>query len=316
MIVITYLGDGIRSTLRPVILLSRYTLCGACAHGVPVAQTSIRFLLVVSNPISTSLFPLERCPTHCESALFLTRARTDAGLVGSAHAADPTTEPVLLALSGIKGRRDVQGYRAGGVHGVLVGEALMRAPDPTALISSLRGTHSRDVLVKICGFTTADNAAVAAAAGADMLGLVFAPGSKRLVSPTTAKAIGDRIKAMFPRERSDVAKLLHRTPDNASGATGAAEWYHQGATRLRAAAAVRPLLFGVFANQPVDEVNAIAEAAGLDVIQLSGTEGMAGTDAYCRPVVKAVHIADGDAVEDIVAKITAGRPLAVWWLRW
>eukprot|EP00041_Stephanoeca_diplocostata_P038821 m.1558751 g.1558751 ORF g.1558751 m.1558751 type:complete len:270 (+) comp25273_c0_seq77:5944-6753(+) len=184
----------------------------------------------------------------------------------------------------------------------------MRAPDPTALISSLRGTHPTDTLIKVCGFTTAANAAMAAAAGADMLGLVFAPGSKRLVNPTVARAIGDRIKSMFPREGTDVARLLQ---PGEPASVDAATWYSRGAACLRAAAAVRPLLFGVFANQPVDEVNAIATAANLDVIQLSGTEGMDGLDAYCRPVVKAVHIADGDAVSDIVAKIHAGRPLAV-----
>ena len=46
------------------------------------------------------------------------------GLVGGGGRGGICLSPVLLALSGIKTRVDVQGFRASGVHGVLVGEVL------------------------------------------------------------------------------------------------------------------------------------------------------------------------------------------------
>ena len=46
---------------------------------------------------------------------------------------------LLAALSGIARRADVARFEAAGASAVLVGEALMRAPDPAALIAELRG---------------------------------------------------------------------------------------------------------------------------------------------------------------------------------
>ena len=43
--------------------------------------------------------------------------------------------------------------------------------------------------VKICGITSAEDAAAAAAAGADALGFVFVPGTPRLISPDAAARI-------------------------------------------------------------------------------------------------------------------------------
>lgn len=58
-------------------------------------------------------------------------------------------------------------------------------------------------------------------------------------------------------------------------------------------------------------MNRIAEEVGLDVIQLSGKEGFSGLEEYCRPVVKAVHIGDGDLAQDVAATTRLGRPIAV-----
>lgn len=47
------------------------------------------------------------------------------------------------------------------------------------------------MLIKICGLTRPGDAEAAIEAGADMLGFVFAPGTKRFVDPTTAPWIRD-----------------------------------------------------------------------------------------------------------------------------
>ncbi len=47
--------------------------------------------------------------------------------------------------------------------------------------------------VKICGITSPEDAAMAVAAGADALGLVFVPGTPRYVTPEAASSILDRV---------------------------------------------------------------------------------------------------------------------------
>ena len=233
------------------------------------------------------------------------------GVVGpEAHRAGAAGKDgkVLLALSGISTRLDVQGYRSSGVHGVLVGEALMRAPDPTEKIFRLRGL-SEEVLVKVCGLCgdqAKEMAGIAACSGVDMIGLVFAPGSKRLVSTQDALAIVEHVKQLFPVEDDFVAAELGTAPMDTGGS--AAHWYTAWAAKLRRASASRPLFFGVFADQPIDEVNRIAKAAGLDIIQLSGKEGMVGFDQYCMPVVKAIHVGAHSSVSELAAHIESGRP--------
>jgi indole-3-glycerol phosphate synthase len=53
--------------------------------------------------------------------------------------ADVPEDRVAVLESGIAGRRDVERATAAGARAVLVGEVLMRAPDPAALIRELRG---------------------------------------------------------------------------------------------------------------------------------------------------------------------------------
>lgn len=235
------------------------------------------------------------------------RVLLQGGVVGPA-ARRGHDRKVLLALSGIFTRLDVQGYRASGVHGVLVGESLMRAADPTEKIFHLRGLQRKAPLVKICGLKDEELAARTASSGADMFGFVFAAKSSRLVSAVQARKIVQHVKQLFPIEDDFVASELGAAPASTTSIT---DWYQAWAEKLRRATASRPLFFGVFANQPVDEVNRIAEAADLDIIQLSGKEGMSGFDQYCRPVVKAIHVTETSTVADLSAHIESGRPAGV-----
>ncbi|CAA7395973.1 unnamed protein product [Spirodela intermedia] len=55
--------------------------------------------------------------------------------------------------------------------------------------SSLKGEHTKNVVVKMCGITSARDAAMAANAGANLIGMILWPNSKRSVPLTTAKEI-------------------------------------------------------------------------------------------------------------------------------
>lgn len=86
--------------------------------------------------------------------------------------------------------------------------------------------------VKICGITNREDALAAAAAGADYLGFIFWPPSKRAVGVETARAIVSRLRQ---QERP-------------------------------------PLLVGVFVDEEAAAVAAVLDDCGLDLAQLSGDE--------------------------------------------
>lgn len=105
--------------------------------------------------------------------------------------------------------------------------------------------------VKICGIQRLEDAQVAAQAGADYVGLVFVPQRRRRVTLQAGWDIVNGIKAEGDQ---------------------------------------RPQVVGLFADQPLAEVNRAIQECGLDLVQLCGAE----SPDYCRqviaPVIKVLHV--------------------------
>ena len=141
----------------------------------------------------------------------------------------------------------------------------------------------RPPLVKICGVSDPKHARLAAAYGADFIGMVFAP-SRRQVTLGQAKRIA---QALGKGEQCAPAKAT----------TEAIE---------EALASRRPLLVGVFADQDADTINAIAEECGLDLVQLSGSEPWEVCGQLKRPVLKCMKVRQGQPARAVLAEIGEG----------
>ena len=85
------------------------------------------------------------------------------------------SDRIAIAESGIESRGQGAAAELAGADAILVGSALMRAPDPAAKLAELLSRP----LVKVCGLTREEDVAVAAEAGADLLGFVLVPASPR-----------------------------------------------------------------------------------------------------------------------------------------
>ena len=216
---------------------------------------------------------------------------------------------IFVAESGIGDAQGAARARAFGADAILVGEVLMRAPSPDELARSLAtaggGTTaeffrcSRDPFVKICGLKTAEHVRAVVELGTDAFGLVFAA-SRRQVSPDQARQLVEaaRIVSGRPAQTDIVAE---RTRDRI-GTDLAARNHH-----------FQCLAVGVFVNEPLERIAALAETVGLDAVQLSGDE----TPEMCAlvaemtglPVLRALRLRSPDDLPLLDAYALAGAIL-------
>jgi phosphoribosylanthranilate isomerase len=131
------------------------------------------------------------------------------------------------------------------------------------------------VRVKICGITSSADAQIAVQAGADYIGLIFAERSPRRVPVEVAQSIAQAVRSM-----------TDKTP-------------------------VR--LVGVFQNQSLADVAAIAEQVPLNFIQLHGEEEADADKSLPLPIIRfAPMVAEDDASSQIwSSEAPIGNPVAL-----
>ncbi|RDW68404.1 multifunctional tryptophan biosynthesis protein [Coleophoma crateriformis] len=190
-------------------------------------------------------------------------------------------ETIVCALSGISGPQDVKAYQSNGVGAVLVGEALMRASDTAGFIRELLGgatstanaTRS-SLLVKICGTRSAERASESIKAGADLIGMILVPGRGRCVPKNDAIAISKVV-----HQTQATGKALSKDIND----TQASDFFARSQAAISSG---RPLLVGVFQNQPLEEVLQLQKDYELDIVQLHGDEPLEWANIIPVPVIR------------------------------
>jgi len=119
-------------------------------------------------------------------------------------------------------------------------------------------------IIKICGVQRLVDAQAAVAAGADIVGFTFWPGTKRYIAPEEAASI---------------------------------------IAALRAEDGPLPLVSGLFVNADPATIAATVTLCGLDLVQLSGDESATDVARLDVPLVKAVRALPGEDVDALRERI-------------
>lgn len=169
---------------------------------------------------------------------------------------------LAIAESGVRDVATIAAWRSVGFDAALVGETLMRAADPTAIVRSFvsagrtptdPANTARRPFVKICAVTDAAGIRAAVRAGADAIGLNLVPGTPRALELAEASELSALVRAIAP-------------------------------------AGDRPQVVAITVDRTLDELRAIGAALDADAIQLNGSEPPALAASLDRPAWKVLHL--------------------------
>ena len=156
-------------------------------------------------------------------------------------------------------------------------------------------------LVKICGNQTPEDIMFAASAGADFVGLIFEKSNRQVSIPQAhamLRSLGE------PLESNEFSVQPSVQSDNSLNESS---WFHQGASVIENYLKIKkPLTVGVFADQPIEQINEIVEELGIDLVQFSGSESWSDCLLVTKQVIKDVHVTETSTSSEIEEKIQLG----------
>ena len=151
---------------------------------------------------------------------------------------------IFVSESGLETPEDIQVLRDNNIGVALMGETFMRSPNKVEKLAYLYGPTYYTPKVKLCGISKVETIPAVLEAKPDYMGLVFAP-SKRQVTVDLAKILVEE---------------LHRGYAKKYGS----DTEHDKNDTIKTV--------GVFVNETVDNLVAIANETNLDAVQLHGDE--------------------------------------------
>lgn len=155
---------------------------------------------------------------------------------------------IFVSESGLETPEDIQVLRDNNIGVALMGETFMRSPNKVEKLAYLYGQTYYTPKVKMCGISKVETIPAVVEAQPDYMGLVFAP-SKRQVTVDQAKILVSELHKQYAnRYNRDVI-----------------QWSNDVVQEF-----IKTV--GVFVNETLENIVAIATEVNLDVVQLHGDE--------------------------------------------
>ena len=188
---------------------------------------------------------------------------------------------IFVSESGLETPKDIQVLRDNNIGVALMGETFMRSPNKVEKLAYLYGSTYYTPKVKMCGISKVETIPAIVEAKPHYIGLVFAP-SKRQVTVEQAKTLVDELHKQYEKTYGEVT-----VPMNTDTAQDSKEFAQENSNFEK----IKTV--GVFVNETLDNLVAIANKVNLDAVQLHGDED----EAFIRSLKERINVEVWKAVQ-------------------
>ena len=188
---------------------------------------------------------------------------------------------IFVSESGLETPKDIQVLRDNNVGVALMGETFMRSPNKVEKLAYLYGSTYYTPKVKMCGISKVETIPAIVEAKPHYMGLVFAP-SKRQVTVEQAKTLVDELHKQYAKIYGTPAVPMNSKTEKDSNGLGKENTISEAIKTV-----------GVFVNETLDNLVAIANKVNLDAVQLHGDED----EAFIRSLKERTNVEVWKAVQ-------------------
>lgn len=188
---------------------------------------------------------------------------------------------IFVSESGLETPKDIQVLRDNNIGVALMGETFMRSPNKVEKLAYLYGSTYYTPKVKMCGISKVETIPAIVEAKPHYMGLVFAP-SKRQVTVEQAKTLVDELHKQYEKTYGTPAVSMNSKTEKDSNGLGKENTISEAIKTV-----------GVFVNETLDNLVAIANKVNLDAVQLHGDED----EAFIRSLKERINVEVWKAVQ-------------------
>lgn len=188
---------------------------------------------------------------------------------------------IFVSESGLETPKDIQVLRDNNIGVALMGETFMRSPNKVEKLAYLYGSTYYMPKVKMCGISKVETIPAIVEAKPHYMGLVFAP-SKRQVTVEQAKTLVDELHKQYAKIYGTPAVPMNSKTEKDSNGLGKENTISEAIKTV-----------GVFVNETLDNLVAIANKVNLDAVQLHGDED----EAFIRSLKERINVEVWKAVQ-------------------